>query len=248
MSEDQNGNQPLLDRNALLGRLSIALVRTAYSGNLGAVARVMTNFGVRRGTLVSPRCDLNSVEARQYATGPSALTLATMNTVKSLNDCTAGYSSVIGLTRRTGQTRKPSLRLGELTQRLTDGQVLLVFGPEEDGLSDAEIKQCTDIITLDISPQMPSLNLSHAVAVVLSQIYFQLGTVALTDQAPAKAVAADEMIALYRALEVTLKNQEKTGKLSNAERLSRILAQTLSRARLDEHELAAWHGLFSLLK
>ena len=119
----------LLDRNALLGRLSVALVRTAYPGNVGAAARVMTNFGVRRGTLVSPRCDINSVEARQYATGPSALTLATMNTVKSLSDCSAGYSSVIALTRRTGQLRKPSVSLSEIPQKLQSGQVLLVFGP-----------------------------------------------------------------------------------------------------------------------
>jgi TrmH family RNA methyltransferase len=237
----------LLDRNALLGRLSVALVRTAYPGNIGAAARVMTNFGVRRGTLVSPRCDSNSVEARQYATGPSALTLATMNTVKSLVDCSAGYSSVIALTRRTGQLRKPSVSLSEIPQKLQSGQVLLVFGPEEDGLSDAEIKQCTDVLTLDVSPMMPSLNLSHAVAVVLSHTYDRLKAVT-SEPAPASVVDATELLSLFGSLEANLKRLQSAGKLANAERLSRLLSQTLSRAQLDEHELAAWHGFLSLLK
>ena len=235
-------------REALLARLSVALVRTAYAGNAGAVARVMTNFGVRQGIMVAPRCDINSIDARQYATGPSALTLATMNTVKSIDQCLEGFSSVIGVTRRTGQMRKASVTLDEVMGRLRSGPVLLVFGPEETGLSEDEIQCCTDVLTIDVSAAMPSLNLSHAVAVVLSHIYFATAALAPDDDATLKSADASELLSLYSRLDSSLKSLETSGKLANAGRFARILSQTLSRARLDEHELAAWHGLLSLLK
>lgn len=247
MSEmEENGG--VLGRDVLLARLSVALVRTAYAGNAGAVARVMTNFGVRQGTLVSPRCDINSIDARQYATGPSALTLATMNTVKSIDACVAGFGSVVAVTRRTGQMRKAGVTLNDVISRLQSGSVLLVFGPEEAGLSDEEVQSCTDILTLEVSPAMPSLNLSHAVAVVLSQIYSMLGTLQPDAKPASSAVDASELLSLYERFGAVLKDLQSARKLANAERLSRILSQSLSRARLDDHELAAWHGFLSLFK
>lgn len=234
-------------RDALLERLSLVLVRPAYAGNVGAVARVMANFGVRRGILVAPRCDINSLEARQYATGPSAVTLATLQPVKTLRDSLVGATSVIGLTRRTGQLRKPSLTIADVASHLKAGPVTIVFGPEESGLSDEDIQSCTDILTLDVSETMPSLNLSHAVAVVLARIFEELSSEKVSDAAAPAPVSADEFLALFARLTAELGRLQRDGKISNAERMARILSQSLSRARLDETELAAWHGFISLL-
>lgn len=234
-------------RAELLSRLSLALVRPAFAGNVGAVSRVMTNFGVRRGILVSPRCDINSIEARQFATGPSAVTLATMLPVKSLKDCIDGAISVVGMTRRTGHLRKPSLTISGLVSRLQQGAVIIVFGPEESGLSDDEIHQCTDILSLDVSDAMPSLNLSHAVAVVLSRVFDQ-AAIPLNEEPEVRApIQADELLALFARFSEALTKLEASGKISNAERYSRILSQSLSRTQLDSTELSAWHGLIALL-
>ena len=144
--------------------------------------------------------------------------------------------------------RKASIGLEDIAQRLQEGRVLLVFGPEEDGLSDVDIKECTDILTLDVSPSMPSLNLSHAVAVVLSRLYFQLNGSNQTLRSAESPVDADALLALFRSFESTLKQLEICGKLINSDRLCRLLSQSISRARLDDHELAAWHGFLSALK
>ena len=48
----------------------------------------------------------------------------------------------------------------------------MVFGREESGLSDDEIKLCNNIVYIQTSNYSPSLNLSHAIGIVLNEIFF----------------------------------------------------------------------------
>ena len=260
-------------RTHILQRLTVVLSSPAYAGNVGAVARVMANFGVRRGILVAPRCDVNSLEARQYATGSSSIILATMNSVKNLSEALTDANTVIAFTRRTGQMRQPTIALQDIAGRLQLGKVTLVFGPEESGLTDEDVLLCSNVLTLDVSEAMPSVNLSHAVAVVLSHVFKQLSagsadaaasagtTVSAMDstnlttnlatnlsaESSFNAILADDFHNLSRRLREALLHSEAAGRVSNAERLARILSQTLARSNLDSSELAAWHGLISAI-
>ena len=245
----------------LLERLTVVLSRPAHAGNVGAVARVMANFGVRRGLLVAPRCDVNSLEARQYATGNSAIVLATMNSVKNLSEALRDANTVIAFTRRTGQMRQPTIALQDVVGRLLVGKVTLVFGPEESGLTDEDVLLCSNVLTLDVSAAMPSVNLSHAVAVVLSHIFKQVSALSVdtaasvapseSTDAPTNSsfnvILADDFHNLSRRLKEALQHSEAAGRVANAERLARILSQTLVRANLDSSEMAAWHGLISAI-
>ena len=249
------------NRTNILERLTVVLSRPAYAGNVGAVARVLANFGVRRCILVAPRCDINSLEARQYATGHSSVVLATMETVKNLSDTLSEANIVIAVTRRTGQMRQPTITIHDIAGRLRAGKVTLVFGPEESGLTDEDVQLCTNILTLDVSPTMASLNLSHAVAVVLSHVFSQLSAVPtetseanlgrVVENLPADSnnnvILAHEFQNLCRRLQDALRHSEASGRVANADRLARILSQTLAKANLDGSELAAWHGLISVI-
>ena len=48
---------------------------------------------------------------------------------------------------------------------------MLVFGREESGLTEAELAACDYVCSIPIGRLQESLSLSHAVSVVLSQIY-----------------------------------------------------------------------------
>ena len=61
----------------------------------------------------------------------------------------------------------------------------LVFGSEADGLSTEELRQCHATLTLDLPGTYPSLNLSHAVAVVGLMLHAQLAQLAHPASAPA---------------------------------------------------------------
>jgi tRNA/rRNA methyltransferase len=207
----------------------------------------MANFGVRHGILVAPRCDINSLEARQYATGSSAVTLATMTTVSTLREALVGATTVVAVTRRTGKMRQPSMTFMDVPRRLTEGRVCLVFGPEESGLTDDDVAHCSDILTLDVSQQMPSLNLSHAVAVTLSGVFSHLADAATAsiDRSDRSDVASVQL--MTERLREALHSLESKGLVSHSEHLSRILSASLRRLRPDASELDAWQSVISAI-
>jgi tRNA/rRNA methyltransferase len=241
MSPDQS------PREELLRNLSVVLARPAFAGNVGSVARAMSNFGVREGKVVAPRCDLNHVEARQFATGPAAVILATMTTEKNLPDAVASCATVIGLTRRAGKFRKPTLAIDEISPCLASGKTAIVLGPEESGLTDEDLSVCTHVLTLDVSPVNPSLNLSHAVAVVLSAIYRELGK---GSPAPGRRdlVASSDYQLLSKRLRELVASLEVAGHLSHGEHFAELLARSFQRSRCDSDDMRAWHGFVSAVE
>jgi tRNA/rRNA methyltransferase len=50
-------------------------------------------------------------------------------------------------------------------------KIAIVFGPEDAGLSNDDIKLCDWLVTIDTRSDFDSLNLSHAVAVILYEIH-----------------------------------------------------------------------------
>lgn len=95
--------------------------------------------------------------------------------------CTAGS---IGFTRRTGANRFVQPCLGDLLHSFPDavpslssqpgrgsaGTVALVFGREESGLTEDEMRLMSHLCAIPSGRVHPSLNLSHAVTVVLAEV------------------------------------------------------------------------------
>ncbi|MGL6097354.1 MAG: RNA methyltransferase [Fimbriiglobus sp.] len=159
----------------LLSRCRAVLVRPHYAGNVGAVARVMRNFGLRDLVLVDPIADRNHIDARALAVhGVDILdsaricaTLADAIADVSFVMCTSGETR--GLTRK-GFWGTPEEKIPDLLDSLTSATAALVFGPEPHGLNVAEIAMCHGSIFIPSDPDYPSLNLSQAVTVCLYEL------------------------------------------------------------------------------
>src|SRR5262249_40543751 len=149
----------------MLSNARVVLVRPHYAGNVGAVARVMRNFGLTQLTLVAPYADHWSKEARRMATQGEQL-LETATIVPTLDDAVADCRKVLGSSAnvegiyRTHNYGRPDELLAGLSASLADGPSALVFGPEPSGLSNAEIARCHGLIRIPTDSQYPSLNLS----------------------------------------------------------------------------------------
>jgi tRNA/rRNA methyltransferase len=152
-------------------QLDVVLVRPKEDGNVGAVARVARNFGADRLVLVSPRARVGS-EANRRAMGGLAL-LRKAPRCRTFEEAVRGADLVVGTTdTSTGRSNaylrrsvSPE-RFGELLRTLR-GRVALVFGPEDNGLSRAELARCDLLVHVPARREFPTLNLSHAAAVVL---------------------------------------------------------------------------------
>jgi tRNA/rRNA methyltransferase len=159
----------------MLTNARVVLVRPHFAGNLGAVARVMCNFGLNQLTLVNPFADPRAEEARRLATHGGHL-LESVRIVSSLDEAVAdcGYvvatsSNVEGLYREQHHGR-PDEIVPHLLTPLADGPCALVFGPEPHGLSNAEVARCHGLIRVPTAAECPSLNLAQAVAICLYEL------------------------------------------------------------------------------
>ena len=159
--------------------ITVVLVEPHYSGNIGSVCRAMKNFGFTKLELVSPKeiteeAGVMAVHAKEI--------LAKAKRSKAFDfkkyDYVIGTSAVA--TGRDDYFLRMSLPLKDLKKKLgapdsrspgaPKGNIAIVFGPEPDGLSNEFLEKCDIVTTIPTSPKYKSMNLSHAVAVVLYEL------------------------------------------------------------------------------
>ncbi len=147
----------------------VILDKTQMAENIGAVARVMANFGLSELRLVSPRDGWPQERAWAMASGADWV-LDGIKVFDSVADAVADLNTVFATTARPRETRQPVRTPREAVRLLYDDRasglgVGLVFGGERAGLETSDIALCQGIVTIPIDPRHQSLNLAQAVAV-----------------------------------------------------------------------------------
>lgn len=147
----------------------VVLVRPMQSGNVGSVCRVMANFGFDDLVLVEPR-GFDPDRARWMAPGAAEL-VDSAAIVGSVAEAVQGCTVVLGTTTRDRRWHRPQLNPESAALRLLDAAptAAILFGPEDAGLSNQDLLPCEAVVTIPTA-SLESLNLSHAVAVVLRAI------------------------------------------------------------------------------
>lgn len=184
--------------------ITIVLQRPRFPENIGAAARAMHNMGFARMIVVAP--DLWDIERiRRLATHTAASVVDGIRRCDSLSEALAPFGHVIGTTARLGN-RRPVVKSPELLARnlialSRNNPVAIVFGPEDRGLTNEELKRCHQLVTIPTAG-FTSLNLAQAVMVIC----YCLSSAGLTDPPPvtprlAKRIELDRM---YDELTATL--------------------------------------------
>lgn len=153
--------------------IDIVLVEPIYEGNVGFAARVMKNFGFSRLVLINP-CPLGN-EAKARASHAQDLLGAAE--VCTIEDVFARSNIVISTTGTVSKSvchamRMPFFSPKELRERIknVDGRISILFGRENWGLNNEEVKKSDMICTIPTADEYPILNLSHAVGVVCYEL------------------------------------------------------------------------------
>ena len=158
------------------------LVRPRNPLNIGAAARAMSNFGVRRLRLVNPYA-VAFREARS-AVGASDL-LKKAQEHKSVAEAVSDCPLVVGTTAVRNRVlhhpvRRLDIEAGDLIrEKLVSGNVALLFGSEKIGLTNDDFSHCHWLLTIPTQARNISMNLGQAVAVCL----YELSRVALPESA-----------------------------------------------------------------
>jgi tRNA/rRNA methyltransferase/tRNA (cytidine32/uridine32-2'-O)-methyltransferase len=210
--------------------------------NIAHVVRGMKNFGLRDLRLVNPReYEAYRVEGIAHQTQD---VLARVRTCATLEEALADCIHVVGLTAR-GRTAKRNLQrpreaAAEILALDAGGSrpVALLFGREDKGLPNEALDRCHRVVTIPSDPSYPSLNLAHAVIIMLYELALARGAEERAFKAPRRAsepVTVEELERLFvdvaRALQAI-----DFFKTRNADGVMRTMREIAHRAPLDARE------------
>lgn len=165
--------------------LSVILVNTRFPENIGMVARACANMGCNKIILVNPE-RWQREKAEPLATSKGLCVLDKIEICPNLETALAPHSWAVATTARLGGWRRSVLHPEQAAQKLMlyrTEKAALVMGPEDRGLNNAEISQCSAIAHIP-TDGASSLNLAQATLLMLYEFQKQAR---LEGKTPAKS-------------------------------------------------------------
>ena len=215
----------------------IVLVEPTSSGNIGAVARVMKNTGLSDLTIVNPKPDWDTLEARALAHGAGEI-LDGVTLVDELKSAVAHCHLVVGTTHRLGKQRDviyPPEKISEkIRPVLPNGRIAVVFGREKDGLWQDELRLCRYLLRFPSAVSHPSYNLSHAVLLFAYALFNEMDH---PSPAPAPLVPHEERERLFSRLEESLDQIGFKHYNSNPKNFDRVIRRFFNKIELDMRDI-----------
>lgn len=154
--------------------VTIILCRPKYGGNVGAVARAAKNMGIDKITVVADY-ELDRDEMKRMATHFAADVIEGIRYSPNLREALAEFQWIVGTTSKLGKARRPVLYPREAVQEIVEigknNKVALLFGPEDNGLTNDDLLFCHRLVTIPADERFSSLNLSHAVMIICYELF-----------------------------------------------------------------------------
>lgn len=231
----------------MLDNIRIVLVNTSHTGNIGSVARAMKTMGISNLYLVDPVSPPDGKASALAAGATDILANATMTDTlaEAISDC----GLVIGASARNRTWSWPMLGPRECAKKMLgeslNHPVALVFGRENNGLSNEELQLCHFHVCLPANPEYSSLNLAMAVQTLCYEIRMTwLEQNNHYETVEESYPLAGDLAGFYQHLEQTLL---QTGFIIEAHpgQVMMKLKRLFNRARLEKQELNILRGILS---
>jgi tRNA/rRNA methyltransferase len=154
--------------------VAVALIEPQYPVNVGHIARLMKNFGLKGLYLVRPYFD--KAEAIKYSThGKDVLVAAKTVTLRQLRK---KFDVLIGTTAIRATSRlnvlRESINAEQIAKIIHEDasakDFCILLGRESSGLNNEELKICDLVVTIDTKTKYRTMNVAHALAILLYEI------------------------------------------------------------------------------
>lgn len=232
---------------------AVCLVRPQMGENIGAVARVLLNFGLVSLRLVAPRDRWPNPKAEQVAVGADHVLRAAKVEWK-IEDALADATLVLAATARPRGLEKPVWGPREAAAKLRAAiaageRPVVMFGPEASGMETDEVAKADAILTLPVNPGFASLNLANAVAVFA---YAYAEARQETDVPPwftsgGAPATQEELEGVFQHLEQELEHGRFFHPMDKAPLMKRNLRALFLRARPTQQEAQTLRGVIKAL-
>lgn len=231
--------------------IRIVLVNTTHPGNIGGVARAMKNMGLSQLTLVEPRQFPDERAIWRAASARDVLDNARV--VTTVEEAVADCHFIVGTSARGRRipwpVQQPRACAPQIATASKHGQVAVLFGREDRGLTNEELQQCHLHLHVPTDEAYSSLNLAMAVQIVAYELRLLMLPEAEYLAAPdsewdAPFASAENMERFYQHLEQTLIEIEFLDPKAPRQLMTR-LRRLYSRVRLDDMELNILRGILT---
>jgi tRNA/rRNA methyltransferase len=231
-------------------QIAFVLCRPMQSGNIGSVARALKNMGFTDLRLVAPVASSRNRAATSMAMhSGDVLTASTIHL--DLAAALADRTLTVGTTCRPGLYRSGVVSLrsaaSELVSAAAVNRVAIVFGPEDRGLSNDELKACQRLVTIPTADDYRSLNLAQAVMLVAYELRMAaIAGLAKAPPAPQRAAAREVEAMLARMADALV----EIGFLpaDNPDHIMFALREIFGRSGLTPRELDILNGIARQIK
>ncbi|MBI3786348.1 MAG: RNA methyltransferase [Deltaproteobacteria bacterium] len=221
-----------------LRNVRIVLVRPQGAANVGAVARAMKNMGLDDLVVVRPR--FTSGYWSKIMAVHAGDVLQRMRRYDSLPEAVADCGLVVGTTCRDGLYRAaaepPRVVAPRLVTAAAQQPAALVFGPEDHGMNNDDLKACHQLVQIPTDTAYPSLNLAQAVMVCCYELCLAYGASVGAEAPPAELATAERVDLLFKRLRDAFL---AIGYLhdSNPEHILFAFRRFLGRAQLEDRDV-----------
>ena len=229
----------------------IILVRPQLGENIGAAARAMMNCGLSDLRLVAPRDGWPNPAALPMAAGGASI-IENADVFDSIADAAHDLTFLAALSaRRRDLPVRTSDPRGVMAEMLSNGgRAGLMFGPEASGLDNDDVVRADCLVTADLNPDYPSLNLAQAVLLMAWEwrVAAHAGekSSADTNQRPEKATVL-ERDRFHERLESELDAGGFFISPEMAPAVRRNLRALFARAAPTSQEISTLHGVIQAL-
>lgn len=253
-------NKPGKDVHDQLGRAvgknggtvpAVILVNPQLGENIGSAARSMLNFGLTDLRLVAPRDGWPNPAAETLAAGALSV-LENTRLFDTTEAAIADLNYVLSATARRREIELPVVGVDGVGSKLRamerDGKRTgILFGPENAGLTNAEVALSDAILTYPVNPAFQSLNLAQAVNVFAFLYAAGEGVPDTFDDALSDVAPREDLVRLFDHLEAELEEAGFFYPAVKKELMRHNIRAPLIRARMTEQEVRTFRGIVKAL-
>lgn len=224
----------------------VILIEPENPGNVGAVARVMKNFGFKKLVLINPKKEIKCPEmvcrAKHAQDIVGNMQISGWDFLDKM-DCLVATTAKLGTDYNIPRSPlTPKQLAGKINMKQKLG---IMIGRESKGLTNKEISKCDFVVSIPAHNKYPTLNISHAVAVILYELYKAKGKNKSNSEIKAagkeyKNVLNKKMGGLLDSLDFATKEKKETQRV--------VWKRIFGKAMLTKREAFAAMGLISKLE
>lgn len=246
--------------------MDVLMISPKTFGNAGFVARCMKNFGAGNLAILAPRYEVNddihgfAMHGRDVLDEATIISCGEAEITAQFAELARKYELVVATTARPpnrGKLHRVPIPPRDAAPRLVSTKSLLVLGREDTGMTDEEMKACDVVITIPGNPEYPTMNVSHAAAIVLYECWLLHPSLPVGCGRHFATVATEEFLPASREARVQFHEWfENTvfkhlARASNEDRMEKFVAvvkNVLERAGVTTRELSIMSGFLRKLE